>query len=49
MLSIKETKGLTELINKIVEYLNELKESKKQAVAIKVIISSLEKMLKRLV
>ena len=49
MLSVKETKGLTEMINKIVEYLNGLKESAKQKVAIKVIMATLEKMLKKLV
>ena len=47
MLSLKETKNLTELINKVINYVNTL-ESRKQKLALKVINDKIYEMLQSL-
>lgn len=47
MLSLKETKNLTELINKVINYVNTL-ESRKQKLALKVINDKISEMLQSL-
>jgi len=47
MLSVKETKNLTELINKIIDYMNTLKTDK-QKLALEVINKQIDEMLQKL-
>ena len=47
MLSIKETKGLTEITNKIIDYVNTLKTDK-QRLALIVINAQIDEMLQKL-